>query len=594
MDSFSSLPLHETLQKNLERNNLKTPTPVQAGSIPPAMEGRDVVATAQTGTGKTLAFALPIIQKLIGTNGNGPIRAVILSPTRELAIQIEETFAKLTAGTPIRTAVVVGGMSEFKQLKTLKRGVQVVIATPGRLCDFLDRRLVRLDQVQHFVLDEADRMLDMGFLPSIKDILSATPAAKQTLLFSATIEKSVAHLVESYVKDPVRVAIGATTKTADFVDLHHYEVANAEKLSLLSHLLRADDGSFLVFARTKHGTDRLADQLSDAGFKSTRIHGNRSQSQRNQALEGFKRGHYRVLVATDVAARGIHVDGIAHVVNFDLPQVPEDFIHRVGRTGRAGSRGTASTFSTRQERGEIRRIEKAISLRLQSRDLPSLEEREVRRNRKFDAPVDFTPVADVQAEAREERREERAESLPQERRSERQFNERQFNERKYSERQFSDKRHSEKPRSEKRQAEKPLWNQPLSQKKQPTARPFSSEEFRQQLLSEEASFREPKAKEVDERSFAERNFESKKKAHQAVVAKKAFKKASSNGSFKPKFGDKPKFGANAKFGDKPKFGEKPKFGSKFAKADGSKPFATAKKSPYAKPFAAKRSRFAHA
>lgn len=575
MDSFTSLPLHETLQKNLERNNLKTPTPVQAGAIPPAMEGRDVVATAQTGTGKTLAFALPIIQKLIGTNGNGPIRAVILSPTRELAIQIEETFAKLTAGTPIRTAVVVGGMSEFKQLKTLKRGVQVVIATPGRLCDFLDRRLVRLDQVQHFVLDEADRMLDMGFLPSIKDILSATPAQKQTLLFSATIEKSVAHLVESYVKDPVRVAIGATTKTADFVDLHHYEVSNAEKLSLLSHLLRADDGSFLVFARTKHGTDRLADQLSDAGFKSTRIHGNRSQSQRNQALEGFKRGHYRVLVATDVAARGIHVDGIAHVVNYDLPQVPEDFIHRVGRTGRAGSRGTASTFSTRQERGEIRRIEKAISLRLQARDLPSLEEREVRRARKVDAPVDFTPVADVQAETREERREQRAEALP------------------------SERRQSQKKYSEKKHTEKPLWNQPLSakpapsSKKQPTARPFSSEEFRQQLLSEEASFREPKAKEADERSFAERNFESKKKAHQAVVAKKAFQKAASKSSFKPKFGEKPKFGNKFAQAD----GSKPfaKAGFKSSgKPGGAKPFAKAKKSPYAKPFASKRSRFAHA
>ncbi len=549
MDSFSSLPLHPALQKNLERHNLKTPTPVQAGSIPPALEGRDVVATAQTGTGKTLAFALPLMQKLIGSNGNGPIRAVILSPTRELAIQIEETFTKLCAGTPVRTAVVVGGMSEFKQLKTLKRGVQVVIATPGRLCDFLDRRLVKLDKVEHFVLDEADRMLDMGFLPSIKEILSATPAAKQTLLFSATIEKSVAHLIESYVKDPVRIAIGATTKTADFVDLHHYEVAHGEKLSLLSHLLREDEGSFLVFARTKHGADRLADQLSDSGFKSTRIHGNRTQSQRNQALDGFKRGHYRVLVATDVAARGIHVDGIAHVVNYDLPQVPEDFIHRVGRTGRAGTRGTASTFSTRQERGEIRRIEKAISMRLESRGLPSLEERELRRSQPQSTSL---PQETRLAEKRSG--EDRPAGNP--RRETRDVS-------RHEASRSQDARHATR-REDKARREKPLWNQPLAKQKQPAVRPFSSEEFRQRLLADEAEFRQPKKALEDKRSFADKNFDRKKKAHQALTAKKA----GTQSPFKGKFGKAPKGGA--------------------------KPFVKAKKSAYARPFAAKRTRFAHA
>jgi ATP-dependent RNA helicase RhlE len=365
--------LHAALGENLKRHNFVTPTPVQAGAIPPALEGRDVVATAQTGTGKTLAFALPIVQKLIDAKVKGPVRAVVLSPTRELAMQIEETFQRLTPGTPVRTAIVVGGMSEFKQLQTLRRGAQVIIATPGRLEDFLRRRLVKLDQVETVVLDEADRMLDMGFLPAIKDILSATPAARQTLLFSATIEPSVAHLIADYVSDPVRIAIGSTTKPAEQVDLHRYEISGSEKLPLLHNLLSSSEGSFLVFVRTKHGADRLADQLKDTGIDATRIHGNRTQAQRNQALEGFKRGTYRVMVATDVAARGIHVDGISHVVNFDLPQAPEDFIHRIGRTGRAGARGIATTFSTKNERNEIRRIERTLSLKIEVREVPKLK-----------------------------------------------------------------------------------------------------------------------------------------------------------------------------------------------------------------------------
>ncbi len=379
MEQFSELSLHATLHNNLKRNGYEKPTPVQAQSIPPALEGRDVVGTAQTGTGKTLAFALPLVQSLMESNGNGPVKAVILSPTRELAIQINETLVKLTVGTPIRTAVVVGGVNEQKQLKLLKRGVQIVVATPGRLCDFLDRRLVKLNQSSIVILDEADRMLDMGFLPAIREIFEELPEKRQTLLFSATIEKSVAHLVERYVTNPVRISIGATTKTAENVDLHVYEVNHDAKLRLLNTLLKQEEGSFLVFARTKHGTDRLTDQLQMVGIDAGRIHGNRTQSQRNQALKGFKDGSYRVLVATDVAARGIHVDGIAHVVNYDLPQIPEDFIHRVGRTGRAGSRGTASTFATRGERGEIRRIEKALGLRMQERELPALAELEPKK-----------------------------------------------------------------------------------------------------------------------------------------------------------------------------------------------------------------------
>ena len=302
---------------------------------------------------------------LLAQKPAGGVKALILSPTRELAIQISETFSKLAAGTGMKAAVVVGGLSEANQLRGIKQGAQVLIATPGRLCDFLKRRLVPLTGVQMVVLDEADRMLDMGFLPSIHLILKAVPHARQTMFFSATIEKSVAHLVESHVKNPVRISIGAITKPVDEVTLHLYQIEPDRKLSLLTHLLREDaSGSFLVFTRTKHGADRLADQLARAGVKAARIHGNRSQSQRNQALDGFKGGKFRVLVATDVAARGIHVDGIAHVVNYDLPQVPEDFIHRVGRTGRAGALGLASTFSTRNEHAEIRKIERELKVNL--------------------------------------------------------------------------------------------------------------------------------------------------------------------------------------------------------------------------------------
>jgi len=373
MNHFSELKLSSALQGNLSRHGFHTPTPVQAQSIPPALSGRDLVATAQTGTGKTLAFALPLVERLqqAKPGAKRAIRAVVLCPTRELALQINDTFTKLIAGTSSRLAVAVGGMSEGRQLNAIQQGAQVLIATPGRLCDFLDRRLVNLSQVEAVVLDEADRMLDMGFLPSLKRILQELPAQRQTMLFSATIEKSVAHLVDSYVKDAVRVSIGATTKPGDGVDLHRYELASDRKLAMLAQLLKEDpSGAFLVFARTKHGTDRLAKNLQRAGFKAARIHGDRTQGQRNQALASFKDGSHRILVATDVAARGIHVDNIAHVVNFDMPQSAEDFIHRVGRTGRAGARGVASTFSTREERSDVKQIERLLKVKLTERQVP--------------------------------------------------------------------------------------------------------------------------------------------------------------------------------------------------------------------------------
>jgi ATP-dependent RNA helicase RhlE len=389
MKTFSELSLSPLLQSNLVKQGFVEPLPIQSAAIPAVLDGHDVVATAQTGTGKTLAFVLPMLE-LLGRQPIGPgIAALVLSPTRELAMQIEETFTKLAAGTGIRAAVVVGGLNEQRQLQAIKRGAQVIVATPGRLSDFMQRKLVRLSSVRILVLDEADRMLDMGFLPTIKMILAAMPAQRQTLFFSATIESSVAHLIQAHVRNPVRVAIGSITKPSEHVNLHVYEVEQDRKLGLLQAMLKQEPGTFLVFARTKHGADKLASKLVRGGANATSIHGGRSQSQRNRALRGFQQGEYRILVATDVAARGIHVEGIAHVVNYDLPQVPEDFIHRVGRTGRVGIRGTASTFGTRSERGEIGKIERLLNMRLTRRDVsPDLP-----RELKHTAPVIVMPPA---------------------------------------------------------------------------------------------------------------------------------------------------------------------------------------------------------
>jgi len=387
MKSFSEFSLSAPLKSNLVRHGFTEPTPVQALAIGPALAGRDVVATAQTGTGKTLAFVLPIIQLIAKQPPHSGVRALILSPTRELAIQIEETFAKMATATGIRAAVIVGGLGEGPQLQSIRKGAQVLIATPGRLYDFLSRQLVNLSGVRILVLDEADRMLDMGFLPTIKKIMAAIPSDRQTLFFSATIEASVKHLVETHVRNAVRVAVGSTTRPIEKVDLHLYEVEPDRKLGLLESMLRQQEGSFLVFARTKHGADRLSKKLSRGGVKTATIHGDRSQNQRSQALRGFQDGYYRVLVATDVAARGIHVEGISHVVNYDLPQAPEDFIHRVGRTGRAGAHGTASTFATRSERADIAHIERTLDTRLERRQVSP----DVSREQKQTATLILTP-----------------------------------------------------------------------------------------------------------------------------------------------------------------------------------------------------------
>lgn len=365
------MPLSAGLQQKLAQLHFTTPTPVQASAIPPALEGKDVLATAQTGTGKTLAFLIPLIERLALEPPARQVSALVLVPTRELAMQVHEQYEKLRARKATPAALVMGGMSEQRQLQAVRKGASVVVATPGRLEDYLRRKLVDLSHVRMLVLDEADRMLDMGFLPAIRRIVAAVPRQRQTLCFSATMEASVANLVNDYMSKPVRVALGSTSKPADTVELQAFEVSQAEKSEVLRQLLSAEKGQTLIFARTKRGTERLAKNLVRDGFTAAMIHGDRSQSQRNGALSGFDDGKFQILVATDVASRGIHVDNVAHVINYDLPQVPEDFIHRVGRTGRMGSTGRASTLVSGAEVAELRAIERALKLKIARKQVSS-------------------------------------------------------------------------------------------------------------------------------------------------------------------------------------------------------------------------------
>ncbi len=359
------MPLSAGLQQKLAQFHFITPTPVQASAIPPALEGKDILATAQTGTGKTLAFLIPIIEQLAARAAARQVSALILVPTRELAMQVHEQYAKLQDGNVPPAALVIGGMSEQKQIQAIRKGASVVVATPGRLEDYLRRKLIDLRQVKILVLDEADRMLDMGFLPAIRRIVAALPRQRQTLCFSATLEASVAKLVNDYMSNPVRVALGSVSKPADTVELQAFEIPQAEKADVLRQLLYSEKGQTLIFARTKRGTERLAKNLVRDGFATAMIHGDRTQSQRTGALSGFEDGKFQVLVATDVASRGIHVDNVAHVINYDLPQIPEDFIHRVGRTGRMGSAGRASTLVSGAEIGELRSMERALKLKIE-------------------------------------------------------------------------------------------------------------------------------------------------------------------------------------------------------------------------------------
>ena len=360
---FSQFTLSDALMARLNTNKFETPTPVQAAAIPPALEGRDVLATAQTGTGKTLSFLIPIIEQLQKSDVRGA-QALILLPTRELAMQVEKAFRVIRTSPSQTVALVVGGLAEGSQLEAIRRGARLIVATPGRLEDFLKRKLVRLDGVKMLVLDEVDRMLDMGFQPAIARIAGMLPEARQTLCYSATLEGAVKEVARKYLNNPARIEIGSVLKPAENVELRTFEVEPDKKQELLEHLLGTEEGSFLVFVRTKHGADRVARRLSKGGFSATQIHGDRTQSQRNQALRSFSEGHHRVLVATDVAARGIDVANVAHVINFDMPKVAEDFVHRVGRTGRASAHGVASTFAVPAERGDLRKIERTLSIQM--------------------------------------------------------------------------------------------------------------------------------------------------------------------------------------------------------------------------------------
>jgi len=364
MSTFTELPLSSSLQKKLAAAQFITLTPIQESAIPPALEGRDVIGTAQTGTGKTLAFLIPLIEIL----NREPVRhtlALVLLPTRELAMQVHEQYEQLRTKTMPKAALVIGGVSEKAQIEGLRAGSGLVIATPGRLQDLMNRKFADLRHIQVLVLDEADRMLDMGFLPAIRRILAVLPQQRQTLCYSATLEQSVAGLVHDYMRDPVRVALGSVLKPAESVQLKAYEVRPGEKLDVLRQLLYSEKGQTLIFTRTKRGAERLAKELVRDGFNAAMIHGDRSQSQRNAALNGFQECRYQVLVATDIASRGLHVDDVAHVINYDLPKMAEDFIHRVGRTGRAGLQGLASTLVAGAEVLELRQIERTLKLRIE-------------------------------------------------------------------------------------------------------------------------------------------------------------------------------------------------------------------------------------
>jgi len=364
MSTFTELPLSPALQKKLAAAQFVTLTPIQERAIPPALEGKDVIGTAQTGTGKTLAFLLPLIE-ILDREPVGKTVALVLLPTRELAMQVHEQYEQLRTKTMHKAALVIGGVSEKAQIQGLRAGAGLVIATPGRLQDLMTRKFADVRHIKILVLDEADRMLDMGFLPAIRRILGVLPQKRQTLCFSATMEQSVAGLVQDYMREPVRVAMGSVLKPAESVQLKAFEVRPGEKLDVLRQLLYAEKGQTLIFTRTKRGAERLAKDLVRDGFTAAMIHGDRSQSQRNNALGGFQEGRYQVLVATDIASRGLHVDDVAHVINYDLPKMAEDFIHRVGRTGRAGLQGRASTLVAGAEVLELRQIKRALKLKIE-------------------------------------------------------------------------------------------------------------------------------------------------------------------------------------------------------------------------------------
>jgi ATP-dependent RNA helicase RhlE len=390
VQSFSELQISTYIKERLTAANFVTPTPVQAAALPHAIEGKDVLASAQTGTGKTLAFLIPVIEQLMKEKAPG-VMALVLVPTRELAMQVAAHYDLLRGRQLSPAAVIVGGLAEGPQLLALRRGARLVVATPGRLEDFLDRKSIDLRNVRILVLDEADRMLDVGFLPAIRRIAGILPKQRQTMCFSATLEGDVVRLVADYMKNPVRVEFGSTMKPAANVRLQAFEVIPEHKQAVLRRLLLKETGRCLVFVRTKRGADKLANALSHDGLNATMIHGNRSQSQRTKALAGFQQGHFKVLVATDVASRGIHVEEIVHVINYDLPGDAESFIHRVGRTGRVGKNGCASTLFTRSERADLQKLERTLGIRMESTPSGVTQTGSESRVRSQNAPRELGP-----------------------------------------------------------------------------------------------------------------------------------------------------------------------------------------------------------
>jgi len=403
--SFTSLQLHPSLQKGLKELGFARPTPIQVEAIPPALGGRDVLACAMTGSGKTYAFMLPILHQLMD-KPRGRTRALVVTPTRELAAQILESMNDVAIHTPLTGAAVFGGVGMGPQEHAFRSGVDVMIATPGRLLDHFRSPYGKLDALEFLVLDEADRMLDMGFLPEIKKILRHLPQTKrQTLFFSATMPGPIAALTKEMLHNPVTLNLQRKAAPAVGITQAIYPVKQDLKSALLVELLkRGDMPQALVFTRTKHRANRLASQLVANGIKAERIHGNRSQAQRTLALAGFKDGTYKVLVATDIAARGIDVEDLGHVVNFDVPMAPEDYIHRVGRTARAEAIGEAFTFVSPEEEGDLRQIEKAINRQLPRVTVPGFD-----YNARVQGKLEV-PLAERIAEIKKKKAEDRARS----------------------------------------------------------------------------------------------------------------------------------------------------------------------------------------
>lgn len=394
--TFRDLALSPALVRATEEEGYTTPTPIQVKAIPPVLAGRDVLGCAQTGTGKTAAFALPILDRLAQiprpvARSRAP-RVLVLSPTRELATQIGESFITYGRHAPVRCAVITGGVGQGRQTDTLDRGVDVLVACPGRLLDLVSQRLVSLGEVEIFVLDEADRMLDMGFLPDVKRIIAQVPKKRQTLLFSATMPESIRDLAHSMLIDPIEVAVAKISEPAETVDQVVYFVEKGDKRRLLGWVLEDPKvDRAIVFTRTKHGANRVVENLEKDGVSAAAIHGNKSQNARERALAGFKEGKIRVLVATDIAARGIDIDGLSHVINFELPNIAETYVHRIGRTGRAGAEGRALSFCDAEEREFLVDIE-----RLLGRSLPAIT------NHPHPSPLGLPPPVDLTRRRRPE------------------------------------------------------------------------------------------------------------------------------------------------------------------------------------------------